>query len=227
MDAPLGPPVDRARKPTFTVLAASTVRFARVAPTGDPPLGMRLTDHPNAVRSSGFVITNVTVSRALPEFVTRSVQFRNRPSKTGAAVSRPRLRPRTRRMSTWTSTLPRFVPSVCEVVTILIVPWSTRAFAGLLIVTRTEVLVAPLPKLSATEPGATVNCQSAGWPTKAKVSSTFPVLCKTIAYDTESPAPIVRRWDASHVSVADRLTTFVSARFVIVSALTATDTVAR
>src|SRR5438094_62811 len=91
----------------------------------------------------------------------------------------------------------------------------------------TFTVLAPLPKLSATEPGAKVNCQSAGWPTKAKVSSTFPVLCTTIAYDTESPAPIVRRWDASHVSVADRLTTFVSARFVIVSALMATDTVAR
>src|SRR5207247_9467686 len=48
-DAPLGPPVDWARRPTLTVLGASTVRFARVAPTGDPPLGMRLTDHPNAV----------------------------------------------------------------------------------------------------------------------------------------------------------------------------------
>src|SRR6266581_1316099 len=45
----------------------------RVAPTGDPPLGIRVTDHPNAARSSGFVIANVTVSRALPEFVTRRV----------------------------------------------------------------------------------------------------------------------------------------------------------
>src|SRR2546428_740626 len=71
--APLGPPVDWARRPTLTVLVASTVRFARVAPTADPPLGTRLTDHPNAARSSGFVIAKVTVSRALPEFVTRSV----------------------------------------------------------------------------------------------------------------------------------------------------------
>src|SRR5438309_933038 len=71
--ATVGPPVAWARRPTLTVLVASTVRFARVAPTADPPLRTRLTDQPNAARSSGFVIAKVTVSRALPEFVTRSV----------------------------------------------------------------------------------------------------------------------------------------------------------
>src|SRR2546428_175701 len=72
-EAPLGPPVDWARNATLTVLVAATVRFVRVAPTGEPPLGVRVTDHPKAVRSSGFVIASVTVSCAFPEFVTRSV----------------------------------------------------------------------------------------------------------------------------------------------------------
>src|SRR5712691_124947 len=130
-------------------------------------------------------------------------------------------------MSTWTSTLPRFVPSVSEVATILIVPWSTRAFVGLWIVTWTEALLAALPKLNGSEPGANVNCQSPGWPAKSTVSATFPVFRTTIAYETEPPAAIVRRCDASHVRVADRLRTFVSARFAIVSALTATDKAAR
>src|SRR3989475_1159058 len=172
-------------------------------------------------------MANVTVPRALPEFVPRRVCFRNRPSKTGAAVSRPRLRPRTRRMSTWTSTLPRFVPSVAEVATILTVPWSTSALPGLWIVTWTEALLAALPKLRETEPGANVNCQSPGCPAKAKFSATFPVLRTTIEYDTESPATIIRRWDESHVSVADRLTTLVSATFAVVSALTTMDIAAR
>src|SRR5436309_1005891 len=72
-EAPLGPPVDWARNATLTVLVAATVRFVRVAPTGEPPLGVRVTDHPKAVRSSGFVIASPTVSCAFPEFVTRSV----------------------------------------------------------------------------------------------------------------------------------------------------------
>src|SRR2546428_11570748 len=226
-DAPLGPPVDWARNATLTVLVAATVRFVRVAPTGERPLGIRVTDHPKAVRSSGFVIASVTVSCAFPEFVTTRVQFRNRPSKTGAVVSRATVSPRTRAMSTWTSTLPRFVPSASEVATILIVPWSTRAFVGLWIVTWSDALLAALPKLNGSEAGANVNCQSPRWPAKSTVSATFPVFRTTIEYETEPPAAIVRRCDASHVNVADRLTTLVSARVAIVSALTATDNVAR
>src|SRR6266704_929528 len=103
-------------------------------------------------------------------------------------------------MSTWTSTLPRFVPSVAEVATILIVPWSRSAFAGLWIVTWTEALLAALPKVRETEPGANVNCQSPGCPPKATFSATFPVLRATIVYDTESPATIVQRCEAGHRS---------------------------
>src|SRR5438132_13952430 len=99
-DAPLGPPVDWARNATLTVVSAATVRFVRVAPTGEPPLGTRVTDHPKAVRSSGFVIARLTVSSAFPEFVTRRVQVRNRPSHTGAVVWRPTVSPRTRAMPT-------------------------------------------------------------------------------------------------------------------------------
>src|SRR2546427_450679 len=96
-------------------------------------------------------------------------------------------------MSTWTSTLPRFVPSASEVATILIVPWSTRAFVGLWIVTWTDALLTALPKLNGSEPGANVNCQSPGWPAKSTVSATFPVFRTTIVYETEPPAAIVRR----------------------------------
>src|SRR5438093_664106 len=120
----------------------------------------------------------------------------------------------------------RFVPSVSEAATTLIVPCSTRAFVGLWIVTWIDALLAALPKLNGSEPGANVNCQSPGWPAKSTVSATFPVFRTTIVYETEPPAAIVRRCDASHVRLADRLTTFVSARFEIVSALTATDNVA-
>src|SRR5438445_479846 len=93
-------------------------------------------------------------------------------------------------------------------------------------VRATDALLAALPKLNGSEPGANVNCQSPGWPAKSTVSATFPVFRTTIVYETEPPAAIVRRCDASHVRLADRLTTFVSARFEIVSALTATDNVA-
>src|SRR2546425_4948216 len=59
-EAPLGPPVDWARNATLTVLVAATMRFVRVAPTGEPPLGVRVTDQPQSLRSSGFVIASVT-----------------------------------------------------------------------------------------------------------------------------------------------------------------------
>src|SRR2546427_11433968 len=92
-------------------------------------------------------------------------------------------------MSTWTSTLPRFVPSVAEVATILIVPWSTSAFAGLWIVSWTEALLAALPKLGEAGPGAHATCQSPGGPTKAKRAATIPPLRAPSAQDTEAPPP--------------------------------------
>src|SRR2546428_11714174 len=65
-EAPLRPPVDWVRNATVTVLVAATVRLVRVAPTGEPPLGVRETCHPKAVRPSGFVIARMTASPALP-----------------------------------------------------------------------------------------------------------------------------------------------------------------
>src|SRR5438093_1366091 len=46
-------------------------------------------------------------------------------------------------MSTWTSTLPRFVPSVAEVATILIVPWSTTGRPFSVADVETEIVYTP------------------------------------------------------------------------------------
>src|SRR2546428_10955637 len=101
------------------------------------------------------------------------------------------------------------------------------ALVRLWIVTWPDALLAVSTKLNESEPGANVNCQSPGWPAKSTVSATFPVFRTTIAYETEPPAAIVRRCDASQVRLADRLTTFVSGGVAIVSALARTDNVAR
>src|SRR5207244_12647740 len=88
--APLAPLADWAWSRICTVEFAGTVTPVNVGPVGDPVVVASFAVHPTATRSSGFVIATVTVSAALPEFFTRSVAFKNRPSKDAEPGSRDR-----------------------------------------------------------------------------------------------------------------------------------------
>ena len=83
-------------------------------------------------------------------------------------------------MSTFTVTSPAVLASVVDVATIRRLGWLTSAFVGLTMTTWTGTEVAPLPKFKERELGEKVNCQSAGVPSRRKVSPTFPVLLTTI-----------------------------------------------
>src|SRR6266571_4080470 len=224
--APLPPPDDCDWRRTCVVEFAGTVTPDRRTSLAGPPTNPRRAIHPFAATSSGFVISTSTVSAAFPEFVIVSVLFRKRPSNTPEVGSRVRERPRVRRMSTWTSTLPCVVPSVVEVATRVIVPWSTRASAGLVSVTTTPALVPEVPKFNETVEGTNENSQSVGRPDRDQVSATLPVFRTTTVYVTDEPAAIVCRWDASHVRITERETIFSRARFTTVSDCSATDVVA-
>src|SRR5207247_7460628 len=126
----------------------------------------------------------------------------------------------------WTSTLPWVVPSVVEVATRVIVPWSTRASAGLVSVTTTLALAPADPKFRETVEGANEKSQVVGRPESDHVSATLPVFRTTIVSVTDEPAPIDARCDASHDRITERETIFSRARFSTVSDCSATDVVA-